>query len=134
MNEKIKPHHFERKAVLYVRQSSTHQVIHNRESRSLQYAMRERLAVLGWPEVEIIDDDWASQPRAARRGLDLSAWSPKFASARTAPWQHVRSRALRATAAIGSNSSRCAAWSTPYWWTRKPATHLVKATTGGCSG
>jgi DNA invertase Pin-like site-specific DNA recombinase len=57
MNEKIKPHHFERKAVLYVRQSSTHQVIHNRESRSLQYAMRERLAVLGWPEVEIIDDD-----------------------------------------------------------------------------
>src|SRR6202522_2481572 len=57
MSEKIKPHHLERKAVLYVRQSSTHQVIHNRESRSLQYAMRERLAVLGWPEIEIIDDD-----------------------------------------------------------------------------
>jgi len=57
MSEKIMPHHLERKAVLYVRQSSTHQVIHNRESRSLQYAMRERLAVLGWPEIEIIDDD-----------------------------------------------------------------------------
>src|SRR6202521_5290949 len=57
MSEKIKPHHLERKAVLYVRQSSTHHVIHNRESRSLQYAMRERLAVLGWPEIEIIDDD-----------------------------------------------------------------------------
>jgi hypothetical protein len=57
MSEKIKPHHLERKAVLYVRQSSTYQVIHNRESRSLQYAMRERLAVLGWPEIEIIDDD-----------------------------------------------------------------------------
>jgi DNA invertase Pin-like site-specific DNA recombinase len=54
MSDKIKPHYLECKAVLYVRQSSTHQVIHNRESRSLQYAMRERLAVLGWPEIEII--------------------------------------------------------------------------------
>ena len=36
MNDKIKPHHLERKAVLYVRQSSPHQVLHNRESRSLQ--------------------------------------------------------------------------------------------------
>jgi DNA invertase Pin-like site-specific DNA recombinase len=57
MNDKIKPHHLERKAVLYVRQSSPHQVLHNRESRSLQYAMRERLTVLGWSEVEVIDDD-----------------------------------------------------------------------------
>jgi DNA invertase Pin-like site-specific DNA recombinase len=57
MNDKIKPPHLERKAVLYVRQSSPHQVLHNRESRSLQYAMRERLTVLGWSEVEVIDDD-----------------------------------------------------------------------------
>ena len=57
MSDKIKPHHLERKAVLYVRQSSPHQVIHNRESRSLQYAMRERLTVLGWSEIEMIDDD-----------------------------------------------------------------------------
>lgn len=45
MSDKIKPHHLERKAVLYVRQSSAHQVIHNRESRSLQYAMRDRSLV-----------------------------------------------------------------------------------------
>jgi DNA invertase Pin-like site-specific DNA recombinase len=57
MSDKIKPHHLQRKAVLYVRQSSAHQVTHNRESRSLQYAMRERLAVLGWSDIEIIDDD-----------------------------------------------------------------------------
>jgi DNA invertase Pin-like site-specific DNA recombinase len=57
MSDKIKQHHLQRKAVLYVRQSSVHQVIHNRESRSLQYAMRERLTVLGWSEIEIIDDD-----------------------------------------------------------------------------
>src|SRR4249920_938810 len=55
--EKIRPHHLERKAILYVRQSTAHQVQHNRESGHLQYAMRERLVQLGWSEVEVIDDD-----------------------------------------------------------------------------
>src|SRR5919108_2381130 len=55
--EKIRPHHLERKAILYVRQSSAHQVLHNRESGALQYAMRDRLAALGWSEIEVIDDD-----------------------------------------------------------------------------
>src|SRR6202166_3947908 len=32
ISDKIKPHHLERKALLYVRQSSAHQVLHNRES------------------------------------------------------------------------------------------------------
>src|SRR5258707_7406120 len=57
MSEKIRPHHLERKAILYVRQSSAHQVLHNRESSALQYAMRDRLTVLGWSELEVIDDD-----------------------------------------------------------------------------
>ena len=56
MSDKIKPQHLARKAVLYVRQSSTHQVMHNRESRSLQYAMRDRLRHLGWTEIEVVDD------------------------------------------------------------------------------
>jgi DNA invertase Pin-like site-specific DNA recombinase len=56
-NEKIKPHHLERKALLYVRQSSAHQVLHNEESRRLQYAMQSRLQSLGWREVEVIDED-----------------------------------------------------------------------------
>jgi len=34
ISEKIHPHHLERKALLYVRQSSVHQVLHNRESRA----------------------------------------------------------------------------------------------------
>jgi DNA invertase Pin-like site-specific DNA recombinase len=56
-SDKVRPHHRERKAILYVRQSSIHQVLHNGESRTLQYAMRERLQALGWSEIEIIDDD-----------------------------------------------------------------------------
>ena len=57
MSDKIRRHHLDRRAIPYVRQSSSHQVLHNRESRALQYAMRERLVALGWSEIEIIDDD-----------------------------------------------------------------------------
>src|SRR5207245_9388192 len=57
ISDKVRPHHLERKAILYVRQSSAHQVLHNRESGALQYAMRDRLTALGWLEIEVIDDD-----------------------------------------------------------------------------
>ena len=57
MSEKIRPQHLQRKAVLYIRQSSPYQVAHNLESQKLQYAMRERLYQLGWHEIEVVDDD-----------------------------------------------------------------------------
>src|SRR6202030_3382816 len=57
ITDKIRPHHLERKAILYVRQSSAHQVLHNRESSALQYAMRDRLIGLGWSQIETVDDD-----------------------------------------------------------------------------
>jgi DNA invertase Pin-like site-specific DNA recombinase len=57
ISDKIRPHHLGRKAILYVRQSSVYQVLHNRESSALQYAMRGRLTTLGWTEIEVIDDD-----------------------------------------------------------------------------
>lgn len=57
LSDKIGAQHRTRKAVLYIRQSSAHQVLHNRESRTLQYAMRDRLAQLGWSDIEIVDDD-----------------------------------------------------------------------------
>jgi DNA invertase Pin-like site-specific DNA recombinase len=55
--DKLGRHHLERKAILYVRQSSAHQVLHNRESGALQYAMRDRLTTLGFAEIQVIDDD-----------------------------------------------------------------------------
>src|SRR5436305_5176639 len=57
ISDKIRSHHLERKAILYVRQSPAHQVLHNRESSALQYAMRDRLIALGWSEIETVDDD-----------------------------------------------------------------------------
>src|SRR5215471_17337622 len=57
MSDKIKSQHISRKALLYVRQSSTYQVHHNLESQKLQYAMRQRLHMLGWQDIEVIDED-----------------------------------------------------------------------------
>ena len=57
MSDKIKPHHLERKAILYIRQFSAYQVSHNLESQKLQYAMQERLQQLGWREIEVVDED-----------------------------------------------------------------------------
>ncbi|RWN26442.1 recombinase family protein [Mesorhizobium sp.] len=72
MHEKIRPHHLERKAILYVRQSSPHQVLHNRESSALQYVMRERLTALGWSHIETVDDDLGRSAAGgvARAGFD----------------------------------------------------------------
>jgi DNA invertase Pin-like site-specific DNA recombinase len=51
--------HLGRKAVVYIRQSSPHQVLTNRESLRLQYALRQRARELGWrePNIEVIDRD-----------------------------------------------------------------------------
>jgi DNA invertase Pin-like site-specific DNA recombinase len=70
--DKIRPHHLDRKAILYVRQSSAHQVLHNRESGALQYAMRDRLVALGWSEIETVDDDLgrSAAGSVARAGFD----------------------------------------------------------------
>ena len=75
--DKICAHHLERKAILYVRQSSPHQVLHNRESGALQYAMRDRLTALGFAEIEVIDDDLgrSASGMVARPGFErLVAW------------------------------------------------------------
>lgn len=58
-SEKIRPAHFERLAVVYVRQSTPQQVLHNQESTRLQYGLASRAVALGWSEqrVLVIDDD-----------------------------------------------------------------------------
>ena len=61
VSEKINLHHIERKAILYLRQSSAYQVQNNLESQKLQYAMRDRLCGLGWCDIEVIDEDLAAR-------------------------------------------------------------------------
>jgi len=56
MNEslKVQPHHRERGAYLYIRQSSMRQVVENIESTKRQYALRGRATALGWRDDQII--------------------------------------------------------------------------------
>ena len=72
MSEKIGPQHLRRKAMLYVRQSSPHQVMHNRESGALQYAMADRLKALGFSRIEVVDEDLgrSAAGAVARAGFD----------------------------------------------------------------
>jgi DNA invertase Pin-like site-specific DNA recombinase len=58
-SELITPAHLSRKAVIYIRQSSPHQVLTNQESLRLQYALRQRAQELGWRDdaIETIDAD-----------------------------------------------------------------------------
>ena len=55
--DKVGPQHRARKAVLCVRQSSAHQVQHDWESQLLQYAVRDRLHLLDWSQIEVVDED-----------------------------------------------------------------------------
>ena len=54
---KITPEHLARQAVVYIRQSTPDQVLHNLESKRRQYNLPERARELGWGDVAVIDDD-----------------------------------------------------------------------------
>lgn len=58
-SELVQSRHLDRKAMIYVRQSSPNQVITNKESQRMQYALRERAIALGWHEqdVNVVDAD-----------------------------------------------------------------------------
>jgi DNA invertase Pin-like site-specific DNA recombinase len=64
---KITPEHLLRGAIVYVRQSTVFQVTQNLESQRRQYGLTERARQLGWPDVEVIDDDLGRSGAGARR-------------------------------------------------------------------
>ena len=76
---KVTATHLNRKAYIYVRQSSPHQVVEHQESGRRQYELRQRAIAMGWSEeqVEVIDSDQAKSatrageriPMAARRSI-----------------------------------------------------------------
>lgn len=56
---KVRDHHTNRKAIVYIRQSSPQQVAEHKESSARQYALADVAVALGWPRdrVEIVDAD-----------------------------------------------------------------------------
>jgi hypothetical protein len=93
---KVKLTHTHRAAVIYVRQSSTAQVEHNRESTERQYALVHRAIDLGWhrDQVMIIDDDLGVSGSGITKRPASPGWLP------TSPWPKLAS----------SSASRCPAW------------------------
>ena len=55
--EKVTAEHLQRRAIVYVRQSSTEQLRHNHESRRRQYELADKARQMGWGAVEVIDED-----------------------------------------------------------------------------
>src|ERR1700730_4527463 len=66
---KISPAHLERKAIVYVRQSTMAQVREHTESTARQYALVEEAARLGWAaaRIEVIDCDLGLSGRSTER-------------------------------------------------------------------
>lgn len=68
---KITPDHLVRDAYVYVRQSTSDQLVCNPESRRRQYALKGRAEALGWQNVIVIDDDLGrSGGGVARKGFE----------------------------------------------------------------
>jgi DNA invertase Pin-like site-specific DNA recombinase len=67
-SETVTTQHLTRKAIIYIRQSTPHQVLTNQESLNLQYALKQRALNLGWREqdIEIIDSDLGLTAAAAQ--------------------------------------------------------------------
>src|SRR5499427_8793254 len=65
----VQPHHLSRKAVIYIRQSTGHQVLTYTESQQLQHAMREHARQLGWPEerIEVVETDLGRSAQSTQR-------------------------------------------------------------------
>lgn len=106
MNDKIQATHLERRAVVYLRQSTLRQVHEHRESTARQYALRQHAQELGWPaeRIDIIDEDlgqsgtgtdWrsgfqrmAEEVAHGRVGIILSLEVSRLARS-SADWQHL---------------------------------------------
>ena len=57
MNPKLTTDRLGRRAVIYIRQSSPGQVLHNHESQRRQYGLADRARELGFRDVTVIDED-----------------------------------------------------------------------------
>ena len=75
MNPKLTPDRLHRRAIVYIRQSTPGQLIHNQESQRRQYGLVNQARELGFPEVIVIDDDLGRTGSGWSSALDSNVWS-----------------------------------------------------------
>jgi DNA invertase Pin-like site-specific DNA recombinase len=78
MNPKLTPERLSRKAVVYVRQSTPGQLIHNQESTRFQFSLADRARTLGFQHIVVVDDDlgrtgsgWIERPGFERLAAEV---------------------------------------------------------------
>lgn len=66
-SHKIQDRHLDLWAIVYIRQSTPHQILEHRESRERQYALVEYAVSLGWPRerILVIDEDQGQSGKSA---------------------------------------------------------------------
>ena len=81
---KVNEYHLQRRAVVYVRQSTPQQVEENRESLARQYALRQRAEQLGWRAelIDVVDADLGCSARSAERRAGFQRLLADVAQAR----------------------------------------------------
>ena len=83
--------HLERKAYLYVRQSSMQQVFENTESTERQYALKQRAVALGWrlEDIVVIDCDQGQSGASAadRQGFQQLVAEVETTATGTGCWR-----------------------------------------------
>ena len=87
-SELIQSRHLQRRAEIYIRQSSPSQVTNDLESQKIRVRFRDRAVSLGWHpnDINIIDDDLGRS--GARRPMDASDFKN---SSRKSPWGKLES-------------------------------------------
>jgi len=79
---KIRAEHLQRRACVYIRQSTVFQVTHHRESTERQYNLRQRALAFGWEAdtIAIIDDDQGQSATSAEHRLGFQRLAAEVAA------------------------------------------------------
>ncbi|MGO8855196.1 MAG: recombinase family protein [Steroidobacteraceae bacterium] len=103
-HQKVTVEHLRREAFVYVRQSTSRQILENTESTRRQYALRDRAVALGWPieRVHTVDDDQGLSAARAENRNGFQRLVSEVALVAPASCWDWKSHAWRATTPIGN--------------------------------
>ncbi|MFY0573197.1 recombinase family protein [Cystobacter fuscus] len=134
MNDKVRVTHLERRAVVYLRQSTLRQVHEHRESTARQYALRQRALELGWPpeRIDIIDEDMGQSGTNADKRAGFQRMAEEVAHGRVGVILSLEVSRRRAPRRTGTGCWTCAGWPTCCWPMSRPSTPRAITTTVCC--
>lgn len=100
-SDKVTPDHLRRRAIVYVRQSTVIQVLHNLESLRRQYNLAEYARELGFTNVVTIDEDLGRSGSGLVERPGFQRLVAEFVPAKQAPSCPLKLRGWREMVGIG---------------------------------